>query len=465
MLQERPSNSILVNTDSYKVSMPQQYPPGTKTVFSYIESRGGRYDQTLFALFQPFLHDVMLRRVTKDDVDYAEKFWAIHGEPFDRARWDYIVDKHYGKLPVRIKAVPEGTVVPTGNVLVTVENTDPKCYWLTTWLETAMLRAVWYPTTVATISWSIKKLIKSYLEKSGDVAGLPFKLHDFGARGVSSNESAALGSAAHLVNFMGTDSPQGIVLLNEYYNAPLETIGFSIPAAEHSTITSWTREGEPNAYGNMIDLFGKKDGLFATVSDSFDIFKACHIWGSLKDKIIQSGATLVIRPDSGDPVSILPKLFHIIETYFGSVKNAKGFKVMNHVRFLWGDGIDEQSIGSILRVLVDVYGWSADNIAFGMGGALLQHCDRDWLKFAMKCSAIEIENADGTTEWRDVYKDPVTDPGKTSKKGRLGLNKNADGTFYTGREDWPENQLELVYEDGELYRDMNLGSVRKNAEV
>lgn len=459
MLQS-PSNSILVNVDSYKPSMGPQYPEDTEVVFSHGLSRGGIYPSTVFFGLQAFVKEVLMRRVTKADVDFAEAFWKLHGEPFDRTMWDLIVDKYHGKLPVRLMAVPEGQVIPTGNVLFTLENTGGKATrLLTTWLETPILRAVWYGTTVATVSWSIKQVIRGYLEKSGDPANLPFKLHDFGARGVSSMESARIGGAAHLVNFMGTDNVQGIMFLHDHYNADLFNTGFSIPAAEHSTITSWGRENEFAAYENMDKQFGGKNKMYAVVSDSYNIYNVIQFWKTKKEKLAADGATVVIRPDSGDPCIVLPKLIYQFDVEFGHTM-VKGYKLLNNIRFLWGDGINQQTIESILRLMVDTYGWSADNFAFGMGGALLQHMNRDDLKFAMKCSSILINGV-----WRDVYKDPITDPGKKSLAGRVTLYRDPDGKYHSGVEDWPTSVLQLVYEDGELYRDMNLGSVRANSEL
>lgn len=193
------ADSIILNTDSYKVSMWSQYPSGTTGVYSYIESRGGRYDKTVFFGLQAFIKQYLTKPITQADIDLADEILTAHGEPFNRAGWQYILDKHEGRLPVVIRAVPEGTVVPTKNVLAVIENTDPECYWLTTWLETALLRAIWYPTTVATRSWHIRQTILKYLEETGDPTLIDFKLHDFGARGVSSMESAGIGGAAHLV--------------------------------------------------------------------------------------------------------------------------------------------------------------------------------------------------------------------------------------------------------------------------
>ena len=459
------SKNLILNTDSYKVSMFKQYPLGTTGVYSYIESRGGKYDETVFFGLQAFIKEYLLDPITQADIDIADELLTAHGEPFNRAGWQYILDKHNGYLPVVIRAVAEGTVVPVKNVLATIENTDPECFWLTTWLETALLRAVWYGTTVSTQSKYIKNIITEYLEKSGDPTTIGFKLHDFGARGVSSMESAGIGGAAHLVNFMGTDTITGLLYAREFYNAGIA--GFSIPAAEHSTITSWGRPDEVKAYSNMVQQFGKPGALLAVVSDSYDIYQACRLWGTeLKNQVVESGATVVIRPDSGDPVEVLPKMFTILGELFGYTKNDKGYKVLNNVRVLWGDGINQLSIRSILTKIVDFGGWSADNIAFGMGGALLQQLDRDTQKFAMKCSAALVNG-----EWVDVFKDPVTDKVKASKKGRVTL-WTSGGEFQTSVEQpkgwtdkgtvWTE-ALEEVYRDGRLIKEITFDEVRANS--
>ena len=449
-------NNIAVNTDSYKASMFLQYPEGTEIVYSYIESRGGKYPNTLFLGLNAFIKEYLLTPVTKEMVEFAKEFWAAHGEPFNYDGWMYIVNELKGKLPISIKAVAEGTVVPTKNVLAVVENTDPKCFWLTTWVETSLLRAIWYPTTVATQSWTIKQIIKDYLERTGDVGGLAFKLHDFGARGVSSFESAALGGMAHLVNFMGSDTVSGVLAARYYYGE--QVAGFSIPAAEHSTITSWGRDNEVDAYRNMLNQFAKPNSLVAVVSDSYDILAACDKWGTeLKQQVIDSGATVIIRPDSGHPETVVLQVVQRLDKWFGSVVNDKGYRVLNNVRVIQGDGINELSIRGILMNL-EIAGYSADNVAFGMGGALLQIVNRDTQAFAMKCSAIRVNGV-----WRDVYKDPVGDSGKKSKRGRVTLYKNASGEYYSGVEDWQPSELVEVYRDGVLLKDITFSEVRANS--
>lgn len=294
-------NNLLLNTDSYKASHFVQYPPGSDGMFSYIESRGGAYDRTVFFGLQIILKEYLAQPITRAMIDEAESFFRAHGEPFDRAGWEYIVETYQGFLPIRINAVPEGSIVPGKNVLCTIECTDPRVFWCASYIEPLLLR-VWYPITVATQSWSIKQLIRRFLERTSDdpAAQLPFKLHDFGARGVSSAESAAIGGCAHLVNFMGSDTVLGVLAAKRYYGEAMAA--YSIPAAEHSTITSWQKGGEAEAYRNMLRQFGQKGALFAVVSDSYDIFNACDkLWGQeLKSEVINSGATLIIRPDSGD---------------------------------------------------------------------------------------------------------------------------------------------------------------------
>ncbi len=458
-------DNIILLTDSYKISHWRQYPPKTETVYSYFESRGGKWQDVVFFGLQYYLKRYFAGEVvTRDRIDEAEQLLAAHfGDPtlFNRKGWEYIVQKHDGRLPVRIKAVPEGTPVPSFNVLMTIENTDPACFWLTNYLETLLVQ-VWYGSTVATQSREMRHLITKYLNRTGNPELCPFKLHDFGFRGVSSVETAGMGCAAHLISFQGTDTLTGIQFARKYYGEPMA--GFSIPAAEHSTITSWGREHELDAMRNMLRQF--PNGTVAVVSDSFNIFEACgDIWGGmLKDEVLRRNGVLVIRPDSGDPVQVLikgnPNVFDILAEKFGCTKNEKGYKVLaDHVRVIQGDGIDFEMIDSILYALKQK-SYSADNIAFGSGGALLQKLNRDTLKFAFKCSSVTVDG-----EERNVYKNPVTDKGKQSKRGKLRL-VHEDGTFHTKRFEKTSEQddrLIEVFRNGEIKREYTFAEVRNQA--
>lgn len=459
------TDNIILMGDSYKYSQFNQYPPGTTEVYSYIESRGGAYDKTVFFGAQAFIKRYLTKCITQEMIDHADRVVRANGMPFYREGWEYILDVHDGRLPIIISTVDEGTVVPTGNVLVTVYNTDPNCWWLTSFLETALLRAIWYPTTVASNSYHSKEIILEYLHRTGDPSLISYKLHDFGARGVSSSESAAIGGAAHLINFMGSDTIEAMPFISDYYGGS-DAEGHSIPAMEHSTVTSWGRDHEVDSYANMLRLYGKPGSTLACVSDSYDIYEACRLWGTtLKQQVIDSGATVVIRPDSGDPAEVVTKCLQILDAHFGSTVNSKGYRVLNNVRIIQGDGIDHRSIRAIL-FSVTLAGYSADNVAFGQGGALLQMVNRDDFKFAMKCSNIIVNG-----ESRFVFKDPITDKGKRSKKGKMILVKEGNSlrTITSAETEYAsriyDNLLKLRFSYGGLINETNFAEVRARANI
>jgi nicotinamide phosphoribosyltransferase len=270
---------------------------------------------------------------------------------------------------------------------------------------------------------------------------------------------------AHLFNFQGSDTFEGVCTANDYYDC--EMSAFSIPAAEHSTITSWGRENEAEAYRNMLRQFAKPGAIIAVVSDSYDIYNACeHIWGDvLRQEVIDSGAVVVIRPDSGDPATVVLKCLTLLDQKFGSKLNSKGYLVLNNVRVIQGDGVNRYSIKAILDVITEA-GFSATNVGFGMGGALLQLHGRDDWEFAMKCSYIKAGGVD-----IDVYKDPVTDKKKSSTKfrGRLDL-ECFEGRFSTVRLE--PNQLSAPYSvmqsriiNGIVKKKYSLAEARKFAAI
>lgn len=450
----------VLDTDSYKSSHFRQLPPGTESMFSYMESRGGQFGRTVFFGLQYILEEYFSKPITAEQVKEAGELIEAHGEPFPWEGWNYIVEQLGGKLPLRVRAVAEGTVVPTHNALLTVESTDPKVPWVVGWFETQLMR-LWYPITVATQSFAIKRLIWNHLVDTADdpQGEISFKLHDFGSRGVSSAESAGIGGLAHLVNFMGTDTLEALRYARNYYGEAVA--GFSIPAAEHSTITSWGKSGEERAYSNMVSQFGGPGKLVAVVSDSYDLWKAIeNYWcGTLLEQVKASGATVVIRPDSGDPVEVVLRVMQELDKRVECRRNTKGFKVLpSYFRVIQGDGVNFESIGNILTTLKS-NGYSASNIAFGMGGALLQKVDRDTQKFAYKCSQVVI-NGLGV----DVFKDPVTDPGKKSKRGKLDLVFR-DGKYQTVQGEQNDSVLQTVFINGEIRNKTTLAEIRKRAQA
>lgn len=468
------------DTDTYKFSHAPQYAPGATRLMSYIESRGGKFDEVVFFGLQLILKEYFENPITHDQVNNLVSFQTNHfGAPvpgFELALRT-VVNEYNGRLPIRIRAVPEGAVVPTKNVLVTIETTvdDPRIFSLVSYFETKLMR-LWSPTTVATMSREIKKIILSALRVSSDdpEGEIGFKLQDFGSRGVSSMETAAFAGAGHLVNFCGSDTSVAIMAMELAYGEPMA--GYSIPATEHSTTTSHGRGNEMQIIHQMFDSFAKPGALFATVADSYDIMNFVdNLAPQFKQRLIASGATWVIRPDSGDSVQMPVEIVRRLGKTFGYTMNNKGFKVLNSVRVIQGDGIDINDVQQILDILLEE-GWSASNMVFGMGGGLLQKNNRDTLKFAQKACAIKVDGV-----WRDVYKDPANyDPTtwekipgksfKTSKAGRITLVKNTNGQYQTMRENEAIEQglqsiLEDVYVDGVIVRDMTLAEVRSNAMV
>ena len=465
-------------TDSYKMGHWQQYPEGTEVVYSYFESRtGAKFDKTVFAGLQYFMKEYLEGVViTQEKIDQAFNLASGHflnDQIFNRQMFQYILDVHGGKLPIRIKAVPEGTPVPTSNVLMTVENTDPKVYALTNYLET-LLTQVWHASTVASLSRKAKVIMKNFLTITSDnpVVPLMYQLHDFGMRGVSSMESAGVGGMGHIINFFGTDTVNALEVAMDYYGAT-EVPANSVIATEHSVMTAEGPEGEKNVLKRVLDNYPV--GIVSIVSDSYNIenFVKNYIGKDFKEQILSRNhdtipTKVVIRPDSlrfkeDTPHEQMVWLAQQLWKDFGGTINKKGYKVLDpHIGLIWGDGIDLDGIVLILEAIEEA-GFSTENVVFGMGGGLLQKINRDTQRFAFKSSA---QKRNG--EWVDVYKKPL-DESKASKKGRLALLRDGD-QFETFAYDMPKfvrrkDVLETVFENGKVVKEYTFDEVRANAEV
>ncbi|MFV0481887.1 MAG: nicotinate phosphoribosyltransferase [Campylobacteraceae bacterium] len=422
--------NFLLDSDSYKYSHFLQYPKNSG-LFSYIEARVGE-DIRFFGL-QYILKTMFSKMFTKEDIKEAKEIIEAHGLVFNEKGFNDLLSLGY--FPLKIKALKEGLVYPSSIPLVSIQSTDDRFGWLVSFIETALLR-VWYPTTVASNSYKAREIIKKYTKNTA------FKLHDFGSRGVSSSESAMIGGMAHLLNFRGTDTAIALLGARKYYNANIA--GFSIPAMEHSTVTSWSKEED--AFSNMLNVFAKNGAMLACVSDSYDYINAVdNIWGvELKEKVIKSGATIVIRPDSGDPLELIPYTLNSLAKNFGFTLTNDG-KLLNNIRIIWGDGINFVMIDKILS-LITKEGWSADNVNFGMGATLLQKVNRDTYSFAYKASAIKIDK-----KWRGICKNPKTDPNKKSKSGRIGVELVGEKYIVKDLDkDKFDNELKTVFLNGDL---------------
>lgn len=500
------TKNILFMTDSYKVSHAQQYLPNTTNVYSYFESRkGAENDETVFVGLQYILKEYLEGQViTQEKIDEAEFLYGIHfgTDIFNKAGFEYILNNHGGVLPIRIKAVPEGTPVTVSNILMSIEVLDEQCNWVMGWLSNfleTILTHVWYPSTVATRSREIKKVIYANLVKSCETPdlALPFCLHDFGCRGVSSMESAGIGGMGHLVNFCGTDTVQAMVFARDYYYADLKTLAFSVPASEHSVATSAGPDGEYDYLLRMIRKY--PNGIVSIVADSYNISRFIKEYmRDAKDEIIErwkNGTSplnrVVVRPDSprweGDtPHAQIAWILETLWDIFGGTINSKGYRVLHPaVGVIYGDGLSKNEICGIYNYVTNhnnfgntkyaylgnhvdntdqgerAKGFDCSSIVVGQGGGLLQKVNRDTQRFAFKCSA---QKRDGI--WYDVSKNPL-DKTKASKAGRLALIKE-DGQYQTvrieelnGRKDL----LETVFENGKLVKEYTFEQVRENAKL
>jgi len=485
---DKPNNLVLLG-DAYKYSHHKFYEENTSVVYSYMESRGGKFNETVFYGLQMFMKEYIEGvAITQEELDEAYEYlgtkFGVFGreDVFDKSKFQYIIDVHGGRLPVIIKAVPEGTVVGVKNVLVTIENTDPNCYWLTNFLETIMMQ-IWYPITVATLSHEVKKIVRDYFEKTSDLPEdimdivVEFVLNDFGFRGVSSVQSAGIGGSAHLVNFLGSDTTYASKRICEFYNTE-RVFGLSVPATEHSIMTMRGQDGEVEMMKRVLTQY--PTGIVACVSDSYNIFRACSkYWGEdLKELILSRPSTpgnqLVIRPDSGHVVNTLKAIFEILFDKFGYTVNSKGFKVLPpQVRVIQGDGVNINSIAEIYQELYKL-GISAENIVFGMGGKLLQaDINRDTQNFATKACFAVVDGQE-----RDLVKSPTEldennefKPSfKKSKQGRLKLVRNEDGTYrtVTSRDadfDSVHDELLLVFENGKILVEYTFEEIRERVQA
>jgi nicotinamide phosphoribosyltransferase len=459
--------SLICRIDSYKFSHPFAYPDGIEAMSSYGESRSHSSTKVVPFGMQLFIKRYLSQSITMADVDAAEKFSEGHfgRKLFDRKGWEKVVNVYGGKLPLIIRAMPEGTIMRASLPIYSVTVFDKDLFWMSAGFETMIQRAIWYPTTIATMDKSIKGEIKHFYENTGAEMGLlPFSLHDFGGRGVSCAEQAEIGGASHLVNFMGSDTVEGILTANFYYKDPMSA--FSVYATEHSIECSFGGGREDAKAYIRKQLSNALPGtIMSIVIDGFDVYREAELLCTeFRDDIINSKAKIVFRPDSGDMMEIVPRILKLQEIAFGINLTEKGFKQIKNVGVIQGDGVDHEAIVKLLTIVVNL-GYSADCVIFGSGGALLQKVNRDTLKFAQKASSILING-----EWKGIAKDPITDHGKKSKEGLLTVVKSKmTGQMQSARLDnGPlnsefEDLMQLVYYKGKLYNETVLSEVRDRA--
>ncbi|KAJ3161308.1 hypothetical protein HDU86_007090 [Geranomyces michiganensis] len=415
-------------TDSYKTSHFQLYPDARKMVaygeFRTSYEKDQADERMVFYGIRYLIEHYVNVQWTEEEILEAELFFSTHNAgftpfPFPKDLFLKFIKENNGYFPVRIQALPEGTVIYP-HVPVYQITASNEYALLVTYLET-ILTMTWYPSTVATLSRRCRAQIEAAYDRTvDDVARwtLDSRLHDFGFRGCTSVEQSVIGGCAHLLNFDGTDTLSAAYYAQFKLNGG-KPIATSIPATEHSVMTAFPTEKE--AIIRLLNNYGH--GTCACVMDSYDYVNALeNVLPAIAKHKLEKGGFLVLRPDSGDQVEVVMQGLIAIEKVFGTTLNSKGYKVVNGASIIQGDGVTSSSLQAILAA-TERGGFAAQNVGFGMGGGLLQKVNRDTMSFATKLS--QIVNADGTE--RDVMKMPKTGSGKISLPGAFAVIKDADG--------------------------------------
>ncbi|WP_343303532.1 nicotinate phosphoribosyltransferase [Chitinophaga niabensis] len=481
--------SPILLKDGYKVGHKFQYPEGTILVYSNLtprKSRNAEVDEIVFFGLQYFIKEYLIRQFDelffkRPQAEVLQQYARIMDNYLgkDSISYQHIADLHkLGYLPLEIKALPEGSLVPMRVPVFTIKNTVPEFFWLTNMLETLLSAILWKPCTSATTAFQYLKTFTKYAEETvgNDMGFIPWQGHDFSFRGMSGIEDAAMSGAAHLLSFAGTDTIPAIDFLETYYHADCEKelVGGSVPATEHSVMCMGTQDDEIKTFERLInDIYPA--GIVSIVSDTWDFWKVITVFlPQLKDKILARNGKVVIRPDSGDPVKIIigdkdapigsPEYKGAIECMwetFGGTITEMGYKLLDsHIGLIYGDSITTERQVAILEGLKEK-DFSSYNVVLGIGSFTYEYVTRDTFGFAMKATYGEVNG-----EGRDIFKDPKTDDGtKKSAKGLMQVYRdNATGKLTLKDQcTWAEEEqgeLKTVFKDGALLVDVTLAEIR-----
>lgn len=451
--------SPVFDVDSYKIGHWRGYRRGTSTVYSYVESRGGRYPAVMLAAFQHLLYAKLGQPITRDQIEEMAKFAPAHGLSFNREGWEIILNEYGGRLPLLIKAAPEGLMIPIRNALISVENLDPRLGWLTSYFETMILRDVWTASTIAARIFYMAQRINAHWTQHSDNPMSPFALLDFSSRGTMGYDHSVIGGIAYLNMFVGSDNVPAVREANYYYFSNMSA--WSVAATEHSISSSFGRDNDRDYLANSLENMVDPGGILSLVGDTWDIYRFAAMASEFKEVIANKDIKLVVRPDSGDFREVLPRVIKTLADGFGVTRNGKGADVINmNVKMLQGDGMYEDTHMLPFTLATDL-GIAPDSIITAAGGGLMTaDLDRDTNKWAMKASEMVIND-----ERVDIFKDPITDPGKQSKKGRFALIRTEDGEFQTiNREGDVEDRADLLeprFHMGDVINASTLDQIRE----
>lgn len=444
--------NVVIDSDIYKFAHFKSINPKLTGIYSYGEPRiGAKYRELCFFGMGIIIQDHFMQRVTETMIKEGEQRLAKrvgNYNMFGTEIWRKV--ENLGYLPIRIKALPEGTIADTANVFFTVEATKDWFAPMAQFLEGTLMH-VWYPTEIASRSYHIKKGIKPIFQKTCDnLMTLDVALNDFGYRGATCHEAAARGGAGHLVSFKGSDNEPAMTILEDYYNCSERLL--SVWATEHSDAMSFDNELD---YVKHQLQTAHPDQIVSIVTDlkdqdNFFMHIACH--PEIVEMVKQRNGRVVWRPDTGNPLTNVCKYSDILAATYGFTMNSKGYKVLsNNVGIIQGDGMNENSIVELYTEYIKT-GWAADNVVTGSGGGLLQaDATRDSNRWAIKPSYMEIDGV-GV----NVSKTPKSDPTKTSKSGKLKNHYNSTVQSSTVTNEIFEgyiDNMEVVYENGAYKRE------------
>lgn len=448
--------NITTDTDIYKFTHWKAVPEDMDGIYSYGEPRvGAKYKELCYIGLQMILMDHFQQRVTETMIKEGERRAKMRlgfDSMYATEIWDKV--RKLGYLPIRIKSVPEGTVVPVGNVMFTFEATEKWFAKVAQSLESTLMH-VWYPTEISSRAFQIKKNIFPAFVKSTEkpFESIQFAVNDFGYRGATCHEAAARAGAAFLAHFAGSDNEPAMTALADYYGCDDRLK--SVWATEHSVALAWGKEFELDYVKHQLTNSDPSQivSIVADTKDQDAFFReiACH--PEVVELVKQRSGRVVWRPDSDVPLTNVIKYSDVLGSTYGFTMNSKGYKLLKeNVGLIQGDGMDEVSIPELFNEYIKT-GWSADNVVTGSGGGLLQvDASRDSNRWAIKPSQISRNG-----KWTDVSKTPKSDPTKTSKSGRLKLHNTMTGyhTIQSDKETEAQfagyaDSLETVFENGAL---------------
>lgn len=473
--------------DGYKVDHRRQYPDNTEVVFSNLTARTTRREYTDHLVFfglQYFVKSFLIKsweedffKQPKDEVirRFSRRINNYLGP--NNVGTQHIADLHdLGYLPIKIMALPEGSVYPLRVPCLVIFNTDERFFWLTNYLETILSTNVWGMCTSATTAHEYKKILTAYaLETDGSTEFVNWQAHDFSFRGMYGAEAATMSGAAHLLSFTGTDTIPAIDFLEDFYgaNSDLELVGGSVAATEHSVMCAGGMDNELETFRRLIqDIYPA--GIVSIVSDSWDFWQVMTDFTvKLKEQILARDGKVVFRPDTGCPVKIIcgdadaevgsPEYKGAIECLwevFGGSETKQGYKILDpHVGLIYGDSITIERATTICAEL-KAKGFSSTNVVFGIGSYTYQYVTRDTDGFAVKATFAKISGKN-----REIFKAPKTGDGtKNSAKGLVAVHKNDQGEFYLKDQvSWDEvSNCEFVpvFENGKLLNEVTLAEIR-----